>query len=515
MNVIAKYKKEIVASFGIFIVFIIMSFLYRTYNTKESVKIFVNQTIKDNTVLLHTVQNELNKKADIIFDIKVNQPHVLELMAEANDLTKRAEVRKKLYTLLLPTYKLLQQNGIRQFHFHLPENISLLRFHKPEKFGDSLEGIRYSIEKVNKTKQIVRGFEEGRIFNGFRNVYPLFYHKKFIGTVEISYSIRAIAEVLEVTETEFYGLLIQKKLVDKKVWKVNHKYYVDSQLSQQYLWDKKAFETLHKEQNEMVFMKKLHLIEKKLSDDFKLHSNKKDFIIPFKYEKEPYIAIFHILKNVQNSIVGYIVSFKKNQTLSEIKFHEYKDKIITFILSLLVAILFFLFLKKEKDIKELLEEESNYDLLTQILNRRGFETTFNPLFEAHKRKAKPFSLLFLDIDHFKKVNDLYGHEVGDLVLQNLAVIMKSILRESDIIARWGGEEFLVFLNETDINAAQKVAEKLRLAVETNKDESLPHYTISIGLVQGNADKTFDELIKEADDLLYKAKEHGRNRVVSA
>ena len=137
-------------------------------------------------------------------------------MNEANDPAKRDAAKKELFKLLEPTYILLQKKGIRQFHFHLPGSISFLRFHKVRKYGDSLKGIRYSIDLVNKTKKIVRGFEEGRIFNGFRNVYPLFYHDKLVGTVEFSYSIRAIAELLTSDTVSYYGLLINKKLVQKK-----------------------------------------------------------------------------------------------------------------------------------------------------------------------------------------------------------------------------------------------------------------------------------------------------------
>ena len=231
-SVVIKYKKELLISVGLFVsLFVgIESYFYMT--EQQEFEELQKSTLLENILLTDTVRKDLNRQCDTIFDIKINQPKVLRLISDANNPSNRDVIRKKFFDLLEPTYELLKKNGIRQFHFHLPGNISFLRFHKVHSYGDSLKGVRYSIDLVNQTKQIVRGFEEGRIFNGFRNVYPLFYHNKFVGTVEISYSIRAIAEaLLHKKDDVYYGLLIDKHLVQKKVWSENQKYYLHSFLS--------------------------------------------------------------------------------------------------------------------------------------------------------------------------------------------------------------------------------------------------------------------------------------------
>lgn len=511
MQTFFKYKKELLYSLALFILLSGGSLYYVHTLQRQATQEYKKIALKENKILLDTTRKELNRQCDTIFDIKINQPHILKIMDEANDPAKRDVARKELFKLLEPTYKLLQKNGIRQFHFHLPDSISFLRFHKVRKYGDSLKGIRYSIDLLNKTKRIVRGFEEGRIFNGFRNVYPLFYHAKFVGTVEISYSIRAIAELLTSDAASYYGLLIDKKLVQKKVWSENRKYYLPSLLSNGYLWDKKAFIKLY---GSDTFIKKLQKFEKKLRSSVadRLGDNH-SFLLPFHFENKNYIVIFQSLKNIEGKPVGYIVSIKENNLLALRSLQGKTTTLVLLIVILLVAVLFFLFLKNERDIKERLSFISNYDPLTKLLNRRGYEIAYNALLQSHKRDPRPFSLLFLDIDHFKHINDTFGHDMGDLVLQKLAELLQKELRKSDIIARWSGEEFIVMLDNTDIKAAQKVAEKLRQVIDRYKDKKLPHFTISIGIVDGNEDEPLEKLVKKADLSLYKAKENGRNQVV--
>jgi diguanylate cyclase (GGDEF)-like protein len=131
----------------------------------------------------------------------------------------------------------------------------------------------------------------------------------------------------------------------------------------------------------------------------------------------------------------------------------------------------------------------------------------------------PLSFLILDIDFFKRVNDTYGHQVGDNALVAVAHVLQQSVRDSDLVARYGGEEFAVLLPHTGLDNALAVAEKIRLAVSEISVEGMgeQHLTISIG-ASGIPDATvhsIDELVRRADEALYRAKETGRNRVVSA
>ncbi len=166
-----------------------------------------------------------------------------------------------------------------------------------------------------------------------------------------------------------------------------------------------------------------------------------------------------------------------------------------------------------KELEEQLKRLSTTDQLTGAYNRRGFEDFFSREVSRAKRYNEPLALVIFDIDHFKLVNDLHGHDAGDQVLRQLVDIGRKQIREIDSLFRWGGEEFLLLLPRTPIDAAQLVVERLRQKVATS-DFSLPSpITISIGVSMYHLGDRAEELIKRADMALYEAKDGGRNRVV--
>jgi diguanylate cyclase (GGDEF)-like protein len=165
-----------------------------------------------------------------------------------------------------------------------------------------------------------------------------------------------------------------------------------------------------------------------------------------------------------------------------------------------------------------LRELALRDGLTGLYNHRYFFEVFESLVKNSLRYKHPISLLILDIDHFKRVNDTYGHPAGDHVLKEISQIMIKLVRHCDIVARYGGEEFAVILPETSVVGAKVLAQRLRRGVEQHQirlNNKLISITISIGVVSSDMDGielTTDALIKKSDHALYKAKFHGRNRV---
>lgn len=162
------------------------------------------------------------------------------------------------------------------------------------------------------------------------------------------------------------------------------------------------------------------------------------------------------------------------------------------------------------------------DDLTQIFNRRHFHIRLNEEIQRVLRYKHPLSLLILDIDHFKKINDVYGHQVGDDVLVAIASILKSNLRKVDVVARYGGEEFVALLPETDKNSAYVTGEKLRKLIERYKFKGLKKRHIkvtaclgvtSLNLISSELPDMSHQIIKQADIALYEAKNSGRNSVI--
>ncbi|MCL4471118.1 MAG: GGDEF domain-containing protein [Sulfuricella sp.] len=170
-----------------------------------------------------------------------------------------------------------------------------------------------------------------------------------------------------------------------------------------------------------------------------------------------------------------------------------------------------------KRLMEHLRESSLRDAMTGLYNRRFLEEYVTTLVAISQRRKSPFSVLMLDLDYFKQVNDTFGHEAGDKVLKTLAETLVKSARSSDMVIRYGGEEFLIILMDTGAEDATKIAEKIRVKVEETK-VTLPgtvlQKTISIGVSEFPADAdTFWQVVKYADVALYEAKNKGRNRVI--
>ena len=175
-------------------------------------------------------------------------------------------------------------------------------------------------------------------------------------------------------------------------------------------------------------------------------------------------------------------------------------------------------IKKLRDELRRVKEEANIDPLTGLRNRRSFERTLSEFFKDFKKFGYPFSLIMLDLDNFKEINDTYGHLVGDRVLKEVGNILRNYLRAKDVAARVGGEEFAVILPGITKDVAALVAERLRKVISNRTVEygdSKVNFTASFGVAEMRDDvESPEDLIREADEKLYRAKRTGKDKVVS-
>lgn len=168
--------------------------------------------------------------------------------------------------------------------------------------------------------------------------------------------------------------------------------------------------------------------------------------------------------------------------------------------------------KLEHDYKKI-ELLSITDKLTQLYNRTKIDDLFKLELSKVGRYQEPLAVIMLDLDHFKSVNDSYGHQVGDRVLQELAAILRENVRDCDHLGRWGGEEFIIIAPNTDLSQAHRQAEKLRQAIEAYDFSEVGHKTGSFGVATYRSGDSEASLTRRADDCLYLAKERGRNTVI--
>ena len=171
-----------------------------------------------------------------------------------------------------------------------------------------------------------------------------------------------------------------------------------------------------------------------------------------------------------------------------------------------------------KDLSDKFEKQAQQDTLTRLPNRRGIQQFIEFESARARRQKKPLTLILCDIDRFKRVNDQYGHDGGDVVLKHVSDLFKASIREQDGVARWGGEEFLFVLPDTEESNAVVLAEKVRETLATSPvdiQQKNVVITASFGVAQIDFEQGLDKALTLADKALYKAKEKGRNKVLSA
>jgi diguanylate cyclase (GGDEF)-like protein len=168
------------------------------------------------------------------------------------------------------------------------------------------------------------------------------------------------------------------------------------------------------------------------------------------------------------------------------------------------------------DMEHHFERVAMVDGLTELPNRRSLDDTFSRQLTRTLREQQPVSLLMIDVDHFKALNDTHGHMTGDAVLRRVAQILRQQVRPQDLVARYGGEEFALLLPNTEPDAAVSIADRLRKAIALGQvngaSESFPSVTVSVGVSSARTAISLSELMSQADAALYRAKQAGRNRV---
>jgi len=448
-----------------------------------------------------------------IFSMYQDKSQLITLFARANDANKstRATIRDTMYKMLIKRYKRLVNMGVVQLHFHLKDNTSFLRMHKPDKFGDDLSNFRLSVRATNKTKTPHEGFETGKLLDGFRYVYPLFdKNSKHIGSMEISFSSNQLVKYITDKYVIEKHLLILKSEVYKNTWKESIKdVYVDSLENKNYLVQKDSYRDLDtKELKEVVKSIKLH------NKTFEKMKNGLNFSISSSYNYNAIVLTFIAINNeLQNKNVAYLVVYTESDYLDKLLVENDYSKIL--LLSILLVL--FIFSLYITNTQQRLEQMAHFDKLTGLPNRAYFYIELEQEIKRASRLNHKLSLMFIDLDGFKNINDTYGHNVGDILLIETAHRLKKSIRNMDIAARIGGDEFIILLTnvQDESNAsliAQKIIDKLNEGFTINKQ--ILSVGASIGIASFPQDATeVSSLVGCADEAMYKAKESGKNSFI--
>jgi polar amino acid transport system substrate-binding protein len=224
-------------------------------------------------------------------------------------------------------------------------------------------------------------------------------------------------------------------------------------------------------------------------------------------------VITHIPKGVKDNIYRKWIAVRVQEGFSKNYIYKiYFFGAVIFILLVLWGLLLRKEIQKRRDLEKELLKLATIDQLTSIFNRYKIDAVIQEQIKIAQRYHRPLSFIFFDIDHFKNINDTYGHKEGDKVLKKISKVILQNIRDTDIFGRWGGEEFLIILPETDLQNSVQLANKLKNIIQNYSFSNLYDITCSFGVSQFQENDDIDAIMHKVDTLLYQAKQNGRNQV---
>ena len=492
----------------------LLIFLYTNNDKNNRIKTLTNQQIENLKTHYNLTTKYFRITADATVDILNNDKEIIKILTEFPNAAdwERIEFRKSLYEKLLSHYNRIQKQGVLQFHFLMPDNVTSLRMHKPTKFDDNLTDFKYSFRYVNETKKPISGLERGRTSPSFRNVTPLFSaDAKHIGAVDVAFAPEILQKDLYETSKIYSHFIIKKNIFDGRKWNRNddkndYRNSIENDNYYEY-----SYQDYDKDKQIFLLVKELKKeIEEKMEyeETFSLYTKNRDTYS---------IIAFLPIKNMENELIAYLVSYTDSKVLKNMFIDFYSVNIIVIISLLIIA---FFLSRSIISNRELSNEKkrffhlSQYDALTELPNRSFFYDRINSSIATALRTDSKFALLFIDLDNFKDINDSYGHNEGDKLLHIAGVKIKHVLREEDTLARLGGDEFVVIVEE--INNLQDVSAIANHIIDTLKTpikigNNIHYIGASIGIsIFPDDSRDSNDLLMHADVAMYSAKENGKN-----
>jgi diguanylate cyclase (GGDEF)-like protein len=443
--------------------------------------------------------------------------------------TAAATARQALFDLVSPSWmSLMREYDARQLQFHLgPGSLSFLRVHQPEKFGDRMDNIRHIIVDSYRQQAVKTGFEVGRVYAGLRGVRPVWHEteagrRELVGVLEVGTSYQTVLEKIKRRTGVEMMVLLRQELIHATMWPESIKQQiirlsdnspcyveaVSSPLVSEIVNNCERFEPYRTRLRTFMleYNGKAYAITHFPHYDYKgMVDPKRDqagIVIMLSDISDEMAAHWRQLKvNLINALAGFIiieVLLYLGIIYGSRKLHD----------------MIHLQTQEINQLKEYYKARSERDGLTGLYNHRYFNERLEQEMNRASRSQSPLSLLMLDLDNFKTINDHYGHIAGDGVLEGVSSLIDDVVRSSDFAGRYGGEEFIIALVDTRLNDALTIARRLLEHIADSNFQGISgrQITASIGVALWDVGEDLSAFIRRADVALYRAKQAGKNRV---
>ncbi len=486
-----------------------LAILWLAYDAKDhSLR---TETIARMNSALSAVTEVYAKTTELAFDQTIRNPEFLELYRISLYSSKPQEKpfwRGLISDRLRQRYEKLAYYHIRTLNLIEPDGTVFLRMRHPQLYGDNVLEFSTLQQAALRERKPVHGFQLGRTDNLYRYSFPLFFGNAFLGSAEFGLSPVAITEQLRKEVPGNYTIILRKEKVDPILLPAARNRYPLSKFSDLFLEDR----IVHDEPlplSEPGPEEQEEILEQVRRTCREHVAGGESFLLSGKAGSLPYAAVFLQVKAPGGPPLGYIVASMKDSRFEELRSLFFLFAALVTGLFVLAGSLVLQWLKYQ----ERLVDEALYDGLTGGLKQGRFDDIASRECSLARRHSLPLSLVLFDLDHFKAVNDRFGHLKGDAVLAETGNSVRRILRKSDYFFRWGGDEFLLVLPGTNLSGAICAAEKIRFLVGNMTLEEVAGLSISAGAAEmGESDMDLRAVLKRADEALYRAKENGRNTV---
>ena len=468
-----------------FVVFSALIGWYFQLDKRQRIHIYLTQKIAKLRSEFRATKHTYDKLSNFLYDELAEDSYFLKILAKAIEDPGRREM---LYRYLLPRFSILRRYSINYLSIYTPEGKVLLNMHKPTKKSTPLKRPLFAQPKVN---ELLMEYKK-----------PLYYNGRLLAFLQTAISYNVLKQELQRLFSGYYEYIVKRSLIGKSIFSYGSHLFIQSDLSPDYFYEESSIEQNGAKKAELI-----HTIDLAIKDKIARQlSRGHSFAIVTKVEGKYYTVTFLAIK--KQGTIGYLISYKQDPTISTFDTIFWQNLILGNV-TLLIILAFIYYVLETRS---RFEKMAITDKLTGLYNRYKFYQVANQEFNRAKRHNRPLSLILFDIDWFKKINDTYGHDVGDLVLRRIAKLLRTNLRKYDLVFRWGGEEFIILAPETDAKGAMRIAEKIRTLIASHAFEGAGNVTVSLGVAELTPqDKEVDAIIKRADNALYISKKEGRNR----